>query len=138
MALKGYKRVTGSARRYLTPSGKEISRYEYDSIRAREAGFKNRGELERFRTGKGAAWEFRLLGAGKRGDWTALGNASQVEKRRARLPKHATPDGMTYRDDSDDPDLVSADGPLADLLVALGYRDAEDYWNVGETNGATR
>lgn len=33
--LKGYKRLPGSAHRYLTPSGKEISEYEYRSRRAR-------------------------------------------------------------------------------------------------------
>jgi hypothetical protein len=32
--LKGYKRLPGSAHRYLTPSGKEITEYRYRSIKA--------------------------------------------------------------------------------------------------------
>lgn len=132
MPRKGYTSIPGSSRRYLTPEGREISRYEYDSIRAREAGFANRGELERFRSGEGAAWEFRLLSKGNRGDWEALGAAREVNDLRSQLPERER-DGFPYRDDSDDPRLVAPDGPLAQLLIALGYRDEQDTWNVGET-----
>jgi hypothetical protein len=57
--LKGYKRLPGSAHRYLTPSGKEISEYRYRSIKARRqkdaAGkplFQNYSQQRRFREGQ--------------------------------------------------------------------------------------
>lgn len=54
--LKGYRRLPGSAHRYLTPSGKEISEYQYRSRKARRqkdaAGrslFKNYSQQRRYR-----------------------------------------------------------------------------------------
>lgn len=54
--LRGYKRLPGSAHRYLTPSGEEISEYRYRSIKARKqkdkAGkplFANYSQQRRFR-----------------------------------------------------------------------------------------
>lgn len=55
--LKGYKRLPGSARRYLTPSGKEISEYEYRSRQARRIKgadgkplYRNYSQQRRFRS----------------------------------------------------------------------------------------
>lgn len=57
--LKGYKRLPGSAHRYLTPSGREISEYRYRSIRARRQKgsdgkplFKNYSQQRKFREGQ--------------------------------------------------------------------------------------
>lgn len=57
--LKGYKRLPGSAHRYLTPSGKEITEYEYRSRRARRQKnaegkllFKNYSQQRKFREGQ--------------------------------------------------------------------------------------
>lgn len=54
--LKGYKRLPGSAHRYLTPSGREISEYEYRSRKARRVKgadgkqlFRNYSQQRRFR-----------------------------------------------------------------------------------------
>src|SRR5512146_1119391 len=54
--LKGYKRLPGSAHRYLTPSGVEISEYEYRSRKARRKKgadgkplFANYSQQRRFR-----------------------------------------------------------------------------------------
>lgn len=54
--LKGYKRLPGSAHRYLTPSGKTISEYEYRSRKARRQKgsdgkplFRNYSQQRRFR-----------------------------------------------------------------------------------------
>jgi hypothetical protein len=54
--LKGYKRLSGSAHRYLTPKGKEISEYEYRSRKARRQKgangkplFRNYSQQRRFR-----------------------------------------------------------------------------------------
>lgn len=157
--LKGYSRVPGSARRYLTPSGVEISRREYDNrVLAREARagrspFKTRAEKERaaintqgFRSTYQAqqfrksqdwkVWQGRIAEkTGKR--LTArspeFAAAHQVADARAGLPDHKRPDGSTYTLDHDDDRLVDSDGPLADLLVALGYRDPDWEWAVGDT-----
>lgn len=141
--LRGYRRVPGAARRYLTPSGKEISRYEYDTRRAKKAGWKNRGELERFRKSKdGRMWQRKL---GNRADFSLYHDAREVERRRRDLPLHKRRvkrgqrfRTLEYRDDADDPELVAAHGPLARLLDAMGVRDVESEWNVGETNAQER
>lgn len=41
------------------------------------------------------------------------------------------------RDTMDESDLKSPDGPLADYLVWIGLRDADDWWDVGDTPGQT-
>lgn len=57
--LKGYKRLPGSAHRYLTPRGKIISEYEYRSRKARrqrnaegKSLFKNYSQQRKFREGQ--------------------------------------------------------------------------------------
>lgn len=141
LVLPGYTALPGSSRRYRTPDGEEISRRQYDNLRARQAGFENRSELERFRSSReGRMWRFKARSHDRaaRGDWELLADAREVERRRAALPtriesdRHGRPVEVT-RDD-DDPELVEADGALARLLVALGFRDADAHWNVGETN----
>lgn len=54
--LKGYKRLPGSPRRYLTPWGKKITEYEYRSRKARrykdengKSVFQNYSQQRRFR-----------------------------------------------------------------------------------------
>lgn len=141
LILPGYTALPGSARRYETPSGEVISRRQYDNIRARQAGFESRSELERFRSSKeGRMWRFKARSHDRsaRGDWQLLADARSVERARSQLPKrkevdrHGRPVWVT-RDD-DDPLLTDPDGPLARLLTALGFRDADAHWNVGETN----
>jgi hypothetical protein len=56
-------------------------------------------------------------------------DAYEVEVRRRRL----TPDLLGNRRDKDDPELVAADGPLARLMVAQGFRDPGWKWDVGST-----
>lgn len=137
--LRGYKRVPGSARRYLTPAGKEISRYEYDSrvLRASGSPFKNRAQAEKFRQSQDwKIWRGRILeGTGKKltyrsPEFTA---AAQLTAARKDLPIHTRRDGTTYTNDHDDAELTAADGPLAQLLVALGYREEDWDWAVGDT-----
>ena len=47
--LRGYRRLPGTAHRYLTPNGVEISEYEYRSRKAKRAGFRNYSQQRRFR-----------------------------------------------------------------------------------------
>jgi len=56
-------------------------------------------------------------------------DAYQVELKRRAL----TPDILGNTNDSDDPSLVAADGPLAKVLIAMGIRDVNNRWNVGDT-----
>lgn len=139
--LAGYTRLPGSARRYRTPRGEVISRRQYDNLRARQAGFESRSEIERFRqSSAGRRWRFKLRShdPSARGDWQTMHAAYEVERRRQRLPTHLTTDRwgkpVEYTRDEDDPELVAAGGPLDELLVALGHRDPGASWNVGETN----
>jgi len=58
----------------------------------------------------------------------------EVARRRDRLPS----DVLGNTDDSKDPELVAPDGPLAHLLIAMGFRDPDWTWAVGDTpTGAT-
>lgn len=137
--LKGYKLLPGPARRYSTPSGTTISRYEYDSRRLQGAGWKNRGELERARRSQAwegvKKWNDRLTGGEPMGSafkvamTAGMHDAYEVEIRRRNLQ----PDILGNVSDRDDPKLVAPDGPLAALLVQMGIRDIDDRWNVGDT-----
>jgi hypothetical protein len=122
--LKGYRRLPGSARAYLTPSGRKISRYEYDSRRARAAGFANRGEVERARARSGwSAWRFKIRAE----DPSAQPGFTSPEFR-------AAVDLSDMRDAGEPESAVNdPNGPLAALLVATGRRDPDWTWAVGDT-----
>lgn len=141
--LPGYTPLRNSARQYSDPSGRTISRYEYDSKRLQAAGWRNRGELERARRSQAwegvKKWEDRLPGGNPAQSAFAIAlqphahDAYEVEVRRRDL----TPNVLGNIDDNDDLRLVAADGPLARLLVAMGIRDASWKWAVGETPTGT-
>jgi hypothetical protein len=127
--LRGYTRVPGSARQYRTPSGAIISRYEYDNRRLRAAGspFKNRYEAEKFRASKDwRTWSYKVRASGKRAsifDADLAGAVKRVGEVRAGMPQG----------EPDPDELTAPDGPLAILLVAIGARDPDWNWPVGET-----
>lgn len=56
--------------------------------------------------------------------------AWEVELRRAKLGTDVLGNRIP---DKQDPWLVDPNGPLADLLVAMGRRDIADRWAVGDT-----
>lgn len=62
-------------------------------------------------------------------------NAIEVEKARANLPR----DILGNRNDRDDPTGVLTDpqGPLADLLVEMGYREADETEPPGSSSPYT-
>lgn len=130
--LRGYTRLPGTARQYRTPSGRVISRYQYDSIRARAAGWRNRAEVERFRQSpEGSAWHFRLTEAGADATYSGRGmrSARDLERERATGTYGGGEDatGRQIREDR------SPTGPLAGLLVELGRRDPTWQFDVGDT-----
>lgn len=127
MPLRGYKPLGGTSRQYRTPSGKVISRREYDNRRAKAAGFRNRYELEQFRTktvarGRWSDWQYDVKQkTGRMPTFDMYGDVKEVRQRRARL-REKYPD-LSGRDlDAKDPELVAADGPLARVLDDSGRR----------------
>lgn len=142
--LPGYKRLPGKDRRYRTPSGKTISRREYDNRRLKKLGWKNRYEMEQFRqSGKYNKWYKRLVESGKKpseltgfSTWAVTirdTDPDRAEKEVQDIRKEY-PKSRAGRKRADvDPRLRNPDGPLAELLVALGLRDSEDEWAVGDT-----
>lgn len=137
--LDGYQPLPGTARRYRTPSGEIISRYEYDSRRLRTAGWKNRGQFERAR--RSQTWQKAMklarqaTGSVERNAMAQamdpyMRDAYEVERRRALLGYDILGNRVP---DRTDPWLVDPDGPLAGLLVAMGRRDIGDRWAVGDS-----
>jgi hypothetical protein len=129
--LRGYQRLPGSARRYRTPSGDVISRRQYDNLRAQQAGWKNQAEMRRFRQSTDwHAWRFKIRANDKTQDTGYSGdlmiNAYRVQQMR----------DAGYDDTS--PELSDPDGPLAAILVAVGYRDENWDWAVGDTPSGVR
>lgn len=127
MPLRGYTPVGGSSRRYRTPSGETISRREYDNRRAQAAGFRNRYDLEQFRTNvisrsRWGSWQYDVKQhTGRQPTWEMYGDVREVRERRAKLrERYPTLDGREL--DAKDRQLVAPDGPLARILDASGRR----------------
>lgn len=126
MALRGYTPLGGTSRKYRTPGGKIISRREYDNRRAKQAGFRNRYELEKYRESlqRGRWGDFIYdirQHTGRQPDWSVYADIREVRARRAEL-KRNYPDLGGQDRDSRDSKLVAADGPLARILDASGRR----------------
>lgn len=126
MPLPGFKRLPGKANRYVDPSGKEISRRQYENIRFRKSGWKSWSEYQRTaratnpRTG--------------RKDYRRWAEAYADEK------------GISVRNAMTDPDFMEAynaakdtswkhdpDGEFADFLKLVGLRPDDADYNVGDT-----
>lgn len=123
MALRGYTPLGGTSRKYRTPSGKVISRRNYDNRRARAAGFKNRYELEKYRESiarsRWSTWQYDVRQhTGRQPTWDMYADVREVRARRARLP----PELRGSERDRLDPELVAPNGPLARILDASGRR----------------
>lgn len=125
--LKGYVPLGGTSRNYRAPNGETITRRDYDNIRAQKAGFKNRYELEQFRT--------KVVARGRWGDWqydvrqheghmptfNDYADVREVRDRRAALQaEHPHLSGREL--DKLDAELIAANGPLARILDASGRR----------------
>lgn len=129
MPLPGYKFLGGSSRRYVTPTGEIISRRQYDNLRARDAGWRSRSELEKFRRNKVARtgwskWAHDVKQhSGKRPTWRSYRDLKDVLDRRAKL-KRLYP-GLSGPDlDRMDPVLIDPNGPLARILTDAGRRSS--------------
>lgn len=121
--LKGYKRLPGSAHRYLTPSGKEISEYKYRSIKARKRKgkngkplFANYSQQRRFRESQDfMRLRFNILSV----DSNVLVDAgSDLEGAAYELtldPNHGRPGAFAYD--------AKANSRFGELLAAQGAPD---------------
>lgn len=132
-ALPGWTRLGGRAERYRNPQGEEVSRRQYENARARAAGWANWSEYQRTR---------------KSDDYNRWLNKAIDEQGLTRRDIGVSSDFSRHyldvksarayaRDTGDESDLRDPNGTLADFLVYIGARDAEDWWDVGDTPGET-
>ena len=130
--LRGYKPLGGTSRQYRAPGGKVISRREYDNRRAQAVGFKNRYELEQFRTrvvarGKWADWQYDVRQrTGRMPTFQDYADVREVRQRRTRLRKRY-PNLQGSELDKMDKKLVDKDGPLARILDHSGRRPKSSF-----------
>jgi hypothetical protein len=129
MPLRGWKPITGdSARRYQnTRTGEIISRRTYDDKRAQAAGWRNRYEVEKFRTNviartRWGDWQYDVKQhTGRLPSWELYHDVQEVRERR-RILADKYPHLDSGDRDKHDPELVAANGPLARVLDAAGRR----------------
>ncbi len=131
MPRKGWTKLAGTAERYLSPSGEVISRRQYDNLRAQAEGWDNRSQYENRYNDSTYLWAFQQyrreqklsIQQARRSD--RMGGAMNKKLRAAQ----ATGWGKTREG-------RAARGPMARLLVEMGYRDPSATYAVGDTDGA--
>lgn len=138
--LPGYRAVPGSARRYVTPAGREISHREYRNRVARKAGFRNNYDLEQFRGSQyWMKWRERIVENDPSADVTYRGNlmgdARKVQAERERHPPvvRRVRGGRVQWEPN--PELEPLDvelnkTPLGRLLGAAGIREGDEVWGA--------
>jgi hypothetical protein len=129
MPRKGWSRLPGSAERYLSPDGEEVSRRQYDNLRAQEQGWQTRSAYERRYDDPTYLWAWNT--------WRQENKVQIVEARRldrmgGQLNKklraaQATGWGKTKQ--GRDPK-----GPMSQLLIEMGMRDPTATYAVGNTD----
>ena len=123
--LPGWSRAAGSGRRerYVSPTGEEVSRRQYENARAREAGFQSWSHYQRIagarRHGARRYQRFASIYADKTGQ----------SLKRVRGPSSDFT-GMYFATDFND---VSPDGSLSHFLVKMGLREPETSYPVGSS-----
>lgn len=143
--LPGYKKVPGSSRRYVTPSGQEISRRQYENIRFQKAGWHSWSEYQRvaktpeYRRFVKAAETYektdRSWPRQKRKHW----DFEEYLRRGSRGPSrtgYKNPDSefneaflKAYRSDFD----PSVGGPFEEFLIDIGLREPGMQFDIGDT-----
>ena len=127
MALPGWTRIGGSAERYRSPAGENVSRRQYENARAQNAGWKSWSQYQTWAKSDDSRRWLRI----------ALDNGV-VQSRRdvgveSEYAQYAR-DVETARANNDADALRDPDGPLADYLVYLGLRDSGDDWDMNDTD----
>jgi len=126
--LEGWRKLPGKAERFINPSGTVVSRRQYENERAKRAGWKNWSDYQRTR--KSESFNNRLK--------QAVANDAPITRRDVGVEgdfSRAYVDVRNACADNDVVELRDPNGALADFLVLIGYRDADDWWDVGDTPG---
>lgn len=133
MPRKGWKRLGGTAERYLSPEGEVVSRRQYDNLRAKAAGWDNRSQFERRYDDPTYLWAFQQY---RREQKLTIQEARRQDRMGGQMNKkiraaQVTGWGKTKAG-------RSATGPMARLLVDMGYRDPTATYAVGDTDTMKR
>lgn len=131
MPRKGWTKLSGTAERYLSPSGEVVSRRQYDNARAKEQGWNNRSEYERRYEDKTYLWLYRQY---QRNNKLTVSQARVEDRMGGKLNKKlraAQQSGWGKTAAGRDPR-----GPMSKLLVEAGLRDPSATYAVGDTDGA--
>lgn len=117
---QGYQR-SGSG--FTDPDGNYLSRRQMDDFRAIDAGYNSAEEYRSFT--RDPEYQTWLAGV----DHEDPESVRDFNHLYAAYRQDLEDRGVTSWRDGD----TSPDGPLARLLVDLGYRDEDDDWDVGDT-----
>lgn len=129
-SVPGWRKLPGTAERFIDPSGREVSRRQFENARAQRAGWDSWSDYQRTR--KSESFNRRVK--------QALDNEMPLSKKDIGVEgtfAQSYVDVRTARRENDQRALRDPNGALADFLVYIGYRDAEDWWDVGDTPGET-
>lgn len=127
MPRRGWTKLPGSSERYLSPEGEEVSRRQYDNLRAEAEGWGSRSAYERRYEDPTYLWATKRLAQeqGKR--------ASQIDRMGSEANKKLLKAKRTGWGKSKEG--RSPRGPMAKLLVEMGMRDPSATYAVGDTDG---
>lgn len=136
MPRKGWTKLPGSSERYVSPEGQVVSRRQYDNKRAQAAGYRNRSEFEARYEDPSYRWAIERIQLQKFG---AINEANRkridrIGTQESQMIHKAQETGWGRVDRSD----RTPNGPMAQLLVAMGLRDPSATYAVGDTEGRKR
>lgn len=131
MPRAGWTKLSGTAERYLSPSGEVVSRRQYDNARAKAEGWENRSQYERRYEDPTYLWAFRQY---QRNRKLTLGQARASDRMGGPLNKKLRAAQST--DWGKTKEGRQPRGPMSTLLVDMGLRDPSATYAVGDTDGA--
>lgn len=129
----GWTRVSGTAERFISPEGEEVSRRQYDNLRARELGWQSRSEYERRFEDPTYLWAWNTY---RHNQKMTITRARQLDRMGQPLDREllaAKRTGWGKTKAGRDPN-----GPMSKLLVDMGIRDPFAEYAVGETDARRR
>ncbi len=135
--LPGWKRLPGRNERYIDPSGKEVSRRQYENERARHSGWRNWSDYQQTRKSDDYnRWVKRAIdeqGLTRRdiGPGTEF-SRQYLQVSAMRQLQNQSVEGETDYEIAENA-LNSPDGPLAQLLISAGLRPPDAEYDVGDT-----
>ena len=131
MPRKGWKRLPGTAERYLSPTGEIVSRRQYDNLRAKELGWESRAQFERRYDDPTYLWAFRRFMRANKMSITQARRADRMGGSMNKMLRAAQATGWGKTKEGRDPR-----GPMSRLLVEINMRDPTATYAVGDTQAA--